>query len=156
VSFSVENGYVPQTIDEMMNSIRVNINAQFGLNYTQETFVGTNFYKYFYALVQRLQENEIKTSEIFFRLQDYFRLTNERIARPRVTPNGIIEAFTNAGFVASVKPMIAEEAGEIHVCVDVDDTAPNYEEVTEQICTILKDSTALGCVTMGTDRKSVV
>ena len=38
--------------------------------------IGTNFYKYFYALAQRIQTNEIKTSEIFLKLQDYFKYTN--------------------------------------------------------------------------------
>ena len=33
---------------------------------------GTNFYKYFYALMQRLQENEIRTSEIVLKIQQYF------------------------------------------------------------------------------------
>lgn len=155
MSFSIENGYVPQTIDEIMNALRVNINAQFGTSYTQENFVGTNFYKYFYALAQRLQENEVKTAEVFIKLQDYIKLTNERIARPRVTPNGIVQALLNIGFVASVKPMIAEEAGEIHVCVDVDDTDDEYEQDRLAICTVLKDSTAIGAVTMGTESETL-
>jgi len=48
------------------------VNTQFGQSYTMDTFIGTNLYKYFYALAQLLQENEVKTSEIFLKLQQYF------------------------------------------------------------------------------------
>lgn len=121
MSFSQENGYIPADIDTIMLSIMDNINAQFGTGYTIETFVGTNFYKYFYALAQRMQENEVKTSEIFLNLQQYFDITNERIQRPVVTPPGIIENLQLAGYTASVKPMIEADAGKVSICIDIDD-----------------------------------
>jgi hypothetical protein len=121
MGFAEESGYTPTTIDAMMLSVMDNLNTQFGTTYTQESFVGTNFYKYFYALLQRLQENEVKTSEVFAKLQDYIELTNERISRPVVTNAGIIEKFETEGYVASVKQPIEAEAGEIHICVDADD-----------------------------------
>ena len=128
MGFSQESGYTPASIESLMLSVMANVNTQFGTSYTQETFVGTNFYKFFYALVQKLQENEVKTSEIFAKLQQYFAITNERISRPVVTNPGLIEALENYeselapdGFIASVKPMIDADAGKIHICVDVDD-----------------------------------
>lgn len=121
MSFATDTGYVPTTIDTIMLSIMDNYNTQFGTTFTAETFIGTNAYKYFYALAQRIQEGEIKTSEIFVYLQQYFRLTNERISRPVVTNPGLIEAFSTAGYVASVKPMIDADAGKINICVDVVD-----------------------------------
>lgn len=104
-----------------MSSVRENINTEFGTSYTAETFMGTNFYKYFYSLMQRSQENEIKTSEIFAKLQQYFRVTNERISRPVVTNPGLIEALETNGYIASVKKPIDADAGKVFVCVDVDD-----------------------------------
>jgi hypothetical protein len=77
MGYANESGYTPQTIDQIMEAFRTAINTQFGTTYTTESFVGTNFYKYFYALAQRVQENEVKTSEIFAKLQDYFN-ENER------------------------------------------------------------------------------
>jgi hypothetical protein len=119
--FSQEAGYTPATIETIMISIMNEINTQFGTSYTYETFVGTNFYKYFYALAQRLQENEVKTSEIFLKLQQYITLMNERISRPVVTSPGVVEKLGVEGYIASVKPMIEADAGKIHVCVDADD-----------------------------------
>lgn len=119
--FSQEAGYTPASIETIMNSIMNGINTQFGQTYTTETFVGTNFYKYFYALAQELQENEVKTSEIFLKLQDYFEVISAQISRPTVTSPGIIEKLEAEGYIASVKPMIEADAGKIHICVDETD-----------------------------------
>lgn len=121
MGFAQENGYTPVDIETIMLSLMENINIQFGTSYSIETFVGTNFYKYFYALAQRMQENEVKTSEIFAKLQQYFVITNERIQRPVVTPPGIIENLARLGYTASVKPMVLADAGKANICVDVDD-----------------------------------
>ena len=123
MGYAQESGYTPTDIETIMTDIMQKINIQFQLDpaYTMETFVGTNAYKYFYALAQKLQENEVKTSEIFQKLQVYFDQINARISRPVVTNPGIIEKLVNDGYVASVKPMIDADAGKIHICVDADD-----------------------------------
>lgn len=156
MSFSSDNGYSAPTIETVMTAIMDGINSEFGTTYTYETFVGTNFYKFFYALAQRVQENEIKTSEIFVLLQQYFAVTNESIQRPVATNPGIIEAFEREGFIASVKPMIDADAGKIHICVDVDDTDPDYDDIKLEIATIIKDSTVAGAVTQGTEVENIV
>lgn len=123
MGYAQESGYIPTDITTIMTSIMNNINTQFNLEvpYTMETFIGTSAYKYFYALAQEAQENEVKTAEIFQKLQSYFDQINARISRPVVTSPGIIEKFLTEGYVASVKPMIEVDAGKIHICVDVDD-----------------------------------
>lgn len=155
MSYSQENGYQPVSIETMMLSIMENINTQFGTSYTAETFVGTNFYKYFYALLQRVQENEAKTSEIFLKLQDYFRTTNENISRPVVTNPGLLEALEDAGYIASIKKPIDADAGKIYVCVDLDDEAEDYDDTKLAVCTLIKNSTVAGCVTQGTESESL-
>jgi len=156
MGYSQDNGYIPATIEDIMLSIMDNINTQFGTAYTAETFLGTNFYKYFYALAQELEENEVKTSEIFLKLQQYFIVTNERISRPVVTNPGLIEKLSTEGYVASVKPMIEADAGEINICVDVDDGAAGYDDVRLDVCTIISLSTVAGAVTMGTESETIV
>ncbi len=101
MGFASDAGYVPATIAEIMDSIRVNINIQFNTTYTAETFIGTNFYKYFYALAQRMQENEVKTSEIFLRMQEYFDITNDKVLRPNTTHPGIFDYFEANGYFIS-------------------------------------------------------
>lgn len=156
MSFSQENGYVPSSIETLMDLVRQGINTSFGTSYTSETFIGTGWYKYFYVLIQKLQQNEVKTSEIFVKLQEYFNVTNERISRPVVTNPGLIEKLEAEGYIASVKPMIEGDAGKIHVCVDVDDDAEDYAETKLDICTIIKDSTVAGAVTQGTEEETIV
>lgn len=140
MSFSLENGYLPVSVDTIMASIMANINSEFGTTYTMDTFVGTNFYKYFYALAQRVQSGEVKTSEVFLKLQQYIAITNERISRPVTTNPGLIERFANyrsalipLGLVAAVKPMIDADAGKIHIAVDVyeGDRAEGNVEITD-------------------------
>jgi hypothetical protein len=157
MSFSSVNGYVPATIEDLMLSVMVNVNAQFGTAYTQETFIGTNFYKYFYAAVQKMQENEIKTAEIFVKLQDYFSVTNEMISRPTVTAPGLIDSIeTTLGKNASVKPPINTDAGKIFVCVDTDDDLDTYPATKLAIANILKSSVVGGVITQGTEVTTLV
>lgn len=154
--FSQDQGYIPVEVADILDAIRVFVNTQFGTTYTAESFIGTNHYKNFYALAQRMAENEIKTSEVFLKLQEYITITNERISRPVATNPGIIEKLESEGWVASVKPMIEADAGEINICVDVDDADPDYADFKLAIATIIKDSTAAGCVTMGTETEAIV
>lgn len=119
--YSQESGYTPASIPTIMNDLMLNINTQFGTAYTSETFVGTNFYKYFYALAQRLQENEVKTSEIFLKLTQYITVMNERISRPVNTSPGIVEKLESEGYIASVKPITDTDAGKIFIAIDADD-----------------------------------
>lgn len=155
MSFAAESGYIPLSIPEIMESIRVNVNTQFGTTYDADTFVGTNFYKYFYALAQELQANEVKTSEIFLRMQEYFDITNEEITRPNTTYPGIIDFLTEAGYVASAKAPIDADAGKLYLCVDVDDADPAYATTKRAICEIIKESVVAGVVTQGTESETL-
>jgi hypothetical protein len=156
MSFSQENGYVPQSINEIVAAFRTRINSQFGTSYTTAQFVGTNFYKYFYSIAQELQKNEVKTAEIFLKLQDYFNLTNERISRPVNTNPGLIEIMATNGYLASIKKPIDADAGKMFICVDVDDEADGYAETKLAICKIIQNSTVGGIVTQGTEVETIV
>lgn len=156
MSFSQENGYTPVSIETIMGTLMAGINAQFGTTYTADSFVGTNFYKYFYALAQRVQENEIKTDEIFLKLQQYIDYINARISRPVNTNPGIVDRFMAEGFIASTKPMIEADAGKIHICVDTDETADNYASLKLAICTLISQITVAGAVTIGPENETIV
>jgi len=121
MGFASETGYVPLSVEELMEIVRANINAQFATTYTKDDFVGTNFYKYFYALIQRLQENEVKTAEIFAQMQQYFVTTNEKVLRPNTTHPGIYDYFLSKGYLASTKAPADVDAGKAYICVDVKD-----------------------------------
>jgi hypothetical protein len=155
MSFSQDNGYVPNTVNEIMEVVRTGINTQFGTSYTTETFLGTNWYKYFYALVQRLQLEETKTSEIFLKLQQYISFTNERIQRPSVSFEGLVESFKSKGYSVSVKPMLLADAGTISIAVDVDETAPDYPDVKLEVATLIKDFVAAGLVSIGSEVENI-
>ncbi len=149
MSFASDTGYTPSTIATIMSAIMVNYNTQFNTTYTDETFIGTNAYKYFYALAQRVQENEIKTGELFSKIQDYFAYTNEKISRPVGTPPGLLAKLSEIGFTGSIKPPIDADAGKLYVAIDIDTLAAGYAAKKLQINTMLSQSVAAGIVTQG-------
>lgn len=163
MSFSQENGYIPSTISAIMANFRNKINAQFGTNYDEATFEGTNFYKYFYAIAQKLQESEVKTSEIFLKLQQYYEEINAKISRPVNTNFGIVDKFLAEGYTASVKPMILADAGKINICVDVEKFEEDgvtelatYPATKTALCKLISEITVAGGVTQGAETEAVV
>lgn len=165
MAYAQETGYVPETVEQIMERLMNGINTQFSTSYIVENFAGTNFYKYFYALAQEVQLDETKTSEIFQKLQGYFEVVNARISRPATTVPGVVEQLQNfsppsdpsiQGFVASVKPMIEVDAGKINICVDVDETAPGYADLKIDLCTKISQITVLGAVTQGSESETIV
>src|SRR5215204_4227274 len=103
MGYAQETGYVPSSFQDLMNQFMAGINTQFGQSYTPETFIGTNFYKFFYPIAQLAQANDVKASEVFLKVQDYFRYTNEVILDVKVTPNGLLDVFGAAGYEISIK-----------------------------------------------------
>lgn len=156
MGFSQANGYIPATIEDIMDYMMAGVNDQQGTSYTTETFLGTQWYKFYYTLAQRLQENEVKTSEIFEKLQQYIGVTNERISRPVGTSPGIVEKLLAEGYTASVKPPIDADAGKIYICVDTDNAADDYAATKLDINTIIKDSIAAGIISQGAESSTIV
>ncbi len=156
MSYAQENGYTSATFAEMMNTIRLGLNTQFGTTYTVENFVGTNWYKYFYVLVQKALENETKAAEIFVKLQEYFATTNATIQRPSVSLPGLIDSFESQGFVASVKKNEGGDEGTVSICILVDPDADGYATTKLQLCNLIKDYVAAGMITTGDQTETIV
>lgn len=156
MGFASDTGYTPKTIEEIIDLLMAELNTQFGTTYTTETFIGTNWYKFLYVAAQRMQENEVKTSEIFQALQDYIATTNDRISRPANTPRGILGALETAGYIASVKAPLDADAGKVSVCVQLDNTDPAYATTKLAVNTLLSESVSAGIVTQGTESNNIV
>lgn len=156
MSYAQDNGYTPADFATIISDIREGINTQFSTAYTEENFVGTSWYKYAYAIAQKIQSGEIKTSEVFQKLQEYIAETNDSIQRPSVSNPGLLETFDSEGYIASVKPMIEADAGKIHVCVDLDDSDPDYDDTKLAICQLLSTCIVGGVVSMGTEVEAIV
>lgn len=154
-SFAQDNGYTPTTFDDFMGAIRVAINEQFGTAFDATTFLATNWYKYFYTLVQMAMQNETKTAEIFAKLQQYITTTNLRIQRPSVSQPGLIDSFESRGYTASVKKNLLADAGTVSICIDTDELAADYPATRLILCGLVKDYVAGGMVSQGTEVESI-
>jgi len=155
MAFASDTGYTPLSIEALMDIVREGVNAQFGTSYIKEDFIGTNWYKFLYAPMQMLSENEIKTSEIFLEMQEYFRITNEKVLRPNTTHPGIYDYFLSKGFLASTKPPADVDAGKAFICVDTDETADDYAEKKLEICNLVKDCVVAGAISQGTEVEAI-
>lgn len=148
MGFSTEYGYVPETFDGLMLRLIANINIQYGTSYTPTSFQGTNFYKFAYAVVQIMVENEIDTGEIYNKLQDYFRITNEAVLVPRTPLQGLIEQFESNGLEAAFDQ---SSPGTLGTCVNVDDEAEDYATLKATIIETLALYTVAGLVYTGAE-----
>lgn len=153
MSFELEAGYAPTSFASLMDTLRTTINAQLGTSYTTESFVGSNFYKYFYGPVQKIAAGEIKTAEIFAKVKEYIATTNLRIQRPSTSLPGLIDSFAARGWVASVRKNAPEEAGYCGICVEVDEGADDYAEQRLAICEFLRGFVAAGMIFDGTEEE---
>lgn len=154
--YSQEAGYTPASVQTILLSLIPYVNAQFETNYTSENFIGSNHYKNYYALAQEMQKHEIAASEIFVKLLQYITVTNQRISRPVTTTPGIVEKLSAEGYVASLKPMVEEDAGKIHICVDLNADDEDYAETKVELCQLISRITVGGAVTMGDQVETIV
>ncbi len=142
--FTTENNYVPETFNDLMIRFMQGVNSQFGTNYTQESFVGTGWYKFFYPIAQNILTVENLFAQTYAKLQDYIRTTNETIAIPKTPREGLIKTFADRGFLISIEPQTLANAGVLGVCVEVDPTADDFADTKQTILDILRDYTVAG------------
>lgn len=154
--FNDESGFTPDSFNDIMTRLREGINSKFSVNFTEEDFVGTNFYKFSYTLAQEVLAREIEFSEAYAKLQDYIRAQNINLAAPKTPVEGLIAAFKDEGYIISVRPMTLATAGKIGVCVDVDSEAEDYAEKKQSILSLLNTYTVGGIYFDGTESGNVV
>lgn len=155
MSFAQDAGYTPVPFADLVNALREYVNQEFGTNYTEGTFIGSNHYRFMYFVLQKANQNQTKASEIFLKAQEYIQSTNLRIQRPSVSLPGLIDSFKNNGYIASIKNPAVEDAGTVGVCVDIDDGAEDYPQKRLQICQMLRDYVAAGMVFTGTEEEQI-
>lgn len=121
--FDLENGYQPQTFEELLAAMVAEVNSQFGTSYDTTTIVGTEFYKFFYAGIQLVMNAESKISEITAEMTDYIRTANENINLPKSTIDGFTGGILRELELNSTIKDITdpEEAGNMFLVVDADD-----------------------------------
>lgn len=140
MSFDVINGFEKQSFDDILAIMTSAINEQFGTDYTTDTIVGSNHFKFFYGGLQLRMECDNKIAELGNKVIDYVRTINETISQPVSSPDGTIRYFKeNLGLTISLKPITdASEAGMPAVCVDIDPTSTTFDSMKQQIFDALR------------------
>lgn len=135
MSFDVINGYTKQTWDDILAVMTDAINAQFNTDYTVDTIVGSNHFKFFYGGLQLVMETENKVAELGNKIADYIRTVNDSIAQPISSVDGTIRYFRDAlGFNVALRAIDdVDDRGQPAICVDVDTARPDFESVKQQI-----------------------
>ena len=140
MSFDVINGFEKQSFDDILAIMTDAINAQFGTDYTTDTIVGSNHFKFFYGGLQLRMECDNKIAELGNKVIDYIRTINESISQPVSSPDGTIRYFKeNLGLDVSLKAITdLTEAGKPAICVDIDPTSTTFDSVKQQIFDALR------------------
>lgn len=140
MSFDVINGFEKQSFDDILAIMTDAINQQFNTDYTTDTIVGSNHFKFFYGGLQLRMECDNKIAELGNKIVDYIRTINESIAQPVSSPDGTIRYFKeNLGLTVSLKPITqASDAGKPAVCVDIDPTSTTFDSMKQQIFDALR------------------
>lgn len=130
MGWSLENGFVPRTFDEILATLVTSVNSKYGTNYDTNTIQGTNLYKYFYAGIQVIMEAEQYVSDLSGKLMDYIARTNQRILQPRGTVDGFINFIKSDGVLnteGSFEPIKSEDdAGKIKFAILLNLNDPDY------------------------------
>ena len=63
MSFDVENGFEKQSFDDILAIMTNAINQQFNTDYTPDTIVGSNHFKFFYGGLQLRMECDNKIAD---------------------------------------------------------------------------------------------
>ena len=140
MSFDVINGFEKQSFDDILQILTDAINQQFNTNYTVDTIVGSNHFKFFYGGLQLRMECDNKIAELGNKIVDYIRTINESISQPVSSPDGTIRYFKeNLGLIVSLKPITdSSEAGKPAICVDIDPTSITFDSMKQQIFDALR------------------
>lgn len=140
MSFDVINGFEKQSFDDILQILTDAINQQFNTDYTADTIVGSNHFKFFYGGLQLRMECDNKIAELGNKIVDYIRTTNESIAQPVSSPDGTIRYFReNLGLTISLKPITqVSDAGKPAICVDIDPTSTTFNSMKQQIFDALR------------------
>lgn len=140
MSFDVINGYTKRTFDDLMEVMTKYINEQFGTDYTVDTIVGSNHFKFFYGGLQLVMESENKINELEVKVADYIRTINESIQAPVSSVDGTIQYFKkNLGLDVSLRPISdVSLAGQPKIAVDIDPASTDFNSRAQQIFDALR------------------
>ena len=157
MTYTVTNGYSPRSYETILSECVQVVNEQFGTNYTNQTFTGTNLWKYLYATIQGLMTVENNIAELGVKLQDYIRTQNEELIIPTSSEDGFTSLLQREmGLIASFKPIeSSSEAGQIHVAIDIDNTAEDYAEKKQRIFDLMAEHLGAGLFYNGTEQGTV-
>lgn len=153
--YSTSQGYLPRKFEDIVDSIRIRVNEKLGTSYTMSEFTGTNIYKTQYPAIQEAMAIENDLSQIFAKLLDYIDETNESINAPAIVRNSLIDRINKLGVECSLKKLSQGEAGNIFLCCNISTADDNYQYLANEIGKILRDFTAAGTVTNGTQEVSL-
>lgn len=146
MSYNVVNGYTKRTFDDLMAALTQSINMQFGTDYTTDTIVGSNHFKFFYGGLQLVMETENKISELGVKIADYIRTVNDSIQAPISSADGTIQYFKRVlGLDVALRPITdVSMAGKPAIAVDIDSASVDFSSRKQQIFDALRLSQTEG------------
>lgn len=156
MSYSVLNGYAPRSYDDIMLTAVQAVNDEFGTNYTPQSFAGTNLWKVLYAAIQEIMTTENNIASLSEKMKQFISVQNEELYAPTSTIDGFTDLLKRElNLVGSIKPNEAADAGNLYLCVDVDNTLDDYATIKQEILELMHRHLVGGLVYHGTEAGTV-
>lgn len=156
MSYSVLNGYAPRSYDDILLTTVNAVNEEFGTNYTTQSFAGTNLWKVLYSAIQEIMTTENNISLLGEKMKQFISVQNEELYAPTSTIDGFTDLLKRElSLVGSIKPNEAADAGNIYLCVDVDNTLDDYATIKQEILELMHRHLVGGLVYHGTETGTV-
>lgn len=156
MSYSVLNGYAPRSYDDILLTTVNAVNEEFGTNYTTQSFAGTNLWKVLYAAIQEIMTTENNISLLGEKMKQFISVQNEELYAPTSTIDGFTDLLKRElSLVGSIKPNEAADAGNLYLCVDVDNTLEDYATIKQEILELMHRHLVGGLVYHGTEAGTV-
>ncbi len=143
MAWTTENGYTPDSIEDLQLLVLQNINEIFSTTYDIATFRGTNWYRLTYPVLQTIRQVQINFAENMQLLMDFFEEQGKRINMPITTKQGMITYFKdNGGYLIST---VRTDDARLMLIVDIDPSTMTVEQ-KEEIIKLEADSWIAGCL----------
>ena len=142
MGYSLEEGFVSRTVEEIKNDFRLAVNKETGSEYTAITFTDSNWDRIANVVAQVVCLAEQTMSAGWDNVREYVNTMNQVLGVPYASLLGLIDYFNNTLKIGTkIKQPTEAEAGQIFLALDL--TEEEFENRKDEITATLIDRSIL-------------
>lgn len=151
MGYSLEEGFVSRTVEEIKNDFRLAVNKETGSEYTATTFTDSNWDRIANVVAQVICLAEQTMEAGWDNVRSYILTLEQDISKPDSSLLGLMEYFTDELQIKTkIKQPEEDEAGKIFLAFDL--TEEEFEAKKEDITNVLLEKGILNFYFEGTTK----